>query len=932
MLVRLWWKDARQFWPIWVFLGLIALGVQWTLLIFLGQDAKTGVLGTLALSWAALYACAVGAAAIAGEKENKTLAFLDGQGLSRATFWRGKASFAAVSTIVLAATLFGLAALGTDRWEIHGGVGLWLIVAFGAAVLLEVLGWGLLWSSLTTNPLLAAVLAVLSVLFSLAVASPVPAFGRPSDTTINMFTQVALLKLAIAFATASASYCIVVSGQPGRRGARPEGTRIGPMTISVAPRPIVTRAPSISTARSARRRLIWQTWREAVPVCWRFAGLYLVATVLVGFIDNVINIPSFLLAVSWPIGLIAGICVFGTSHPGRTYRFLCHHAARPGQVWRVKVGVWAVLLGLLACAVTPFALFVEVLLVDRFAPTDTTPYLWKWLPIFISLTFTAPVGMLCGMVIRRGITAAVGAAALLMLLAMPLGMLVSQRMLPTWGLAAVPMACFVISWAWSADWMYDRPGAGRWLRLAAYSIVMGCVLCTSYIGLRIYGVPSVDPARLAQYLPKRIQDEEKLRQENAYRLYQEALSASRTATDDNSYVLGLIRRASSLPFWHSPALDRWTLYHESTHREWVKTAGMLLATSAEARLGKGDLTGSWDDILALLRVARHACQGVPVGEARQGLVLIEQRGLSLALRWAADPKQSPATLKTALDSFQALPPMPGPAEMLAIEAEVTDRTLQRPQARLVDLLLGDMRARRGVDIQAALMTQFITTPWEVARARRLARSIFTSYAVVAAMPAWKRSGTSGEGLRVVLFEDLIASTPIVRHFLVNPDPIISLTDHNEAARRGVLQVLALRRYQLQHDGRLPLMLQDLVHEGELSELPIDPYSGQLFQYRPAEGQLVLPLSVVLALPSAPAPEFESSRGMRLLYSVGEDRSDNGGSSGSNDLVFPLPDKPGAVPDPPQQSEMPEGMGAMIGGAAGASPPPVLPDATPTPPR
>ena len=35
MYARLWWKDARQFWPIWVFLAFAAAVVQGLLLYFL---------------------------------------------------------------------------------------------------------------------------------------------------------------------------------------------------------------------------------------------------------------------------------------------------------------------------------------------------------------------------------------------------------------------------------------------------------------------------------------------------------------------------------------------------------------------------------------------------------------------------------------------------------------------------------------------------------------------------------------------------------------------------------------------------------------------------------------------------------------------------------------------------------------------------------
>ena len=40
MYARLWWKDARQFWPIWVVLLLAAAATQWLMLIFVGRQVR----------------------------------------------------------------------------------------------------------------------------------------------------------------------------------------------------------------------------------------------------------------------------------------------------------------------------------------------------------------------------------------------------------------------------------------------------------------------------------------------------------------------------------------------------------------------------------------------------------------------------------------------------------------------------------------------------------------------------------------------------------------------------------------------------------------------------------------------------------------------------------------------------------------------------
>jgi hypothetical protein len=87
MYARLWWKDARQFWPIWVFLALAAAVVQGLLLHYLEQDARHGALGVSALICASLYAFATGAAAFAGERETGTLRLLDVLPIDRRVVW-----------------------------------------------------------------------------------------------------------------------------------------------------------------------------------------------------------------------------------------------------------------------------------------------------------------------------------------------------------------------------------------------------------------------------------------------------------------------------------------------------------------------------------------------------------------------------------------------------------------------------------------------------------------------------------------------------------------------------------------------------------------------------------------------------------------------------------------------------------------------------
>src|SRR5205823_6518967 len=111
----------------------------------------------------------------------------------------------------------------------------------------------------------------------------------------------------------------------------------------------------------------------------------------------------------------------------------------------------------------------------------------------------------------------------------------------------------------------------------------------------------------------------------------------------------------------------------------------------------------------------------------------------------------------------------------------------------------------------------------------------------------------------------------------------------EVLRRAFVIRAALRSWQLKHEGKLPEALGELV-PSELSRLPLDPYSGQPFHYIRSGERMIDPL-----LQKGEGIQAVKIReGQRLLYSVGYDGMDDGGSGISattsrGDFVFPLPE-------------------------------------------
>jgi hypothetical protein len=113
----------------------------------------------------------------------------------------------------------------------------------------------------------------------------------------------------------------------------------------------------------------------------------------------------------------------------------------------------------------------------------------------------------------------------------------------------------------------------------------------------------------------------------------------------------------------------------------------------------------------------------------------------------------------------------------------------------------------------------------------------------------------------------------------------------EVGRRALVQVMALRAWQLRHNGQFPDSLDKLIPE-ELPSLPADPYSGQKFRYVRSGGQPVVPLGKVLISVGGGTANTFKSTGYWLLYSVGRDKHDGRAlTSQSNDIVFPIPPVP-----------------------------------------
>jgi hypothetical protein len=910
MYARLWWKDARQFWPIWVVLGLAAAATQWLLLTVEGEGARTGMLGFSALLWASLYALAAGAAAFAGEREAGTLPLLDVLPADRRVVWAAKVSFALVTTLALTVVLLVMAAWSTKRWTPEVPLSVRESICF-VMVVPVALGWGLLLSSMLSNALAAALAALcftgLWLMFTLSVKDLDEGFRRG----LGFPYFFGLAQMAMVVATVAASVAVFTRrARFGRvqlafrspivatRDQPASGVRLqvrSPIATALErlpePRPFASRPEAMVGESSTRgswfieaRTLARQTVKEGRKTWFLLAAVVLVIPGLIGLHEGYLD-PFWLILISAVTVLVMGASVLGLENRARTHRFLAHHGARPGQVWLVKLSVWAVGVALIGALVGCWAhIAARRAAVDSLAVVLTFP-----------LFFT--VALICGMVFRRGITAVVIGTVLALGLMVPLQILTLMNLVPALGLLVVTVALLVVSWAWSGDWMLDRPAPGRWLRLGLLLSAACGLLFSCNAGFRAWSVrdigPIAPPASWTDAGPGPVPAER-----NAAALYREsarrrhANADSQSFLSDNAEALDWLRRAAARPecqfelFAKQTLIDRWNgpdLY----------TFARLLHWEAHDRLDHGDLAGSWDDIALLFRMARHFSEGAGLSQTLGVLNFVEKDALDLAMEWASARGQTPDRLHAALAAYRDLPKVPSAADVMRAEANIVENTLNVPAPALREWLAesgsGSDAARSARRAQALASSYVVVTPWELARARRVNRLIAAAAIRTVSREPGQRPGPIASRLNDRDVQDALNTTPELMTSLLQPvevESFIDADDRNEVARRALVQILALRAWQLRHGGQFPDHLDALVPE-ELASLPEDPYSGGPFGYVRSRA------TPWQTIPKPPPP------GTWLLYSVGPDRNDDGGmaltmsTNLTADIVFEIPPMGGA---------------------------------------
>ncbi len=892
MLARLWWKEFRALGPSWPLLWLAAAGVQ-GLLLYAGEaEARLGMLAPIALIWAVLYAFAAGAAALAGERESRSMAWLDALPVARGSLWLGKASFALVSTFGLALALGGLAALGT---EVRGPsvFGHDRAVREFGILLFEAVAWSLFWSSILANPLAAGALGVGSVGMILIGANAV--YDRSSVHSTDLVAFEAFVpRLILATAALAGSALILIRPRLSRR----------PVVGAVGP----TQEPIVPARASTGRSLGWQARREGQSTWLLVLAVGLFAAVTGGMrgYDGPDALSALMLAAL--ATLAAGVSVFGPEGASGTRRFLLHQGVGPGQAWGHKVAVWGLMMG----AIGAVFLLTLGLNVDPFSPRTPVRVDQPELVLASVLLDAFAVGILAGMAIRRRITAMlVGTIALVAIVPIQVG-LEQQGMIPPWTLLATPVVLLGVSRAWAGDWLADREGFRPWAKLGLLLAVPAVLASVGYVGYRAFGVadvaqaPSVPPPAGEDLTDRYRRIFAEIQATPGIKLSDEAIDRAvrdemdrprpddgvdadpvRTAVlawrDLNAPVIAKVRRASAEGRgWLSLEV---TGESEGPVSLGVRTLEPLLALEAQDRQARGDLAGAWEDVIALFRLGDQV--GAGPASVIQGVRAadLQRTAAGLAFEWAKDPRQELVALRKARADLDRLAPPPSAVAAFRAESRAMDRLFDLPGDELGRIFMPN----RTTILLRVGFNLIVASPWERRRARMVARRYLAGEADLASVEPWQRPRGAA---RSVADPEVRRTSPLAWRMMVATEHVQDMTDRQVEARGALEQVLAIRSWRLAHEGKMPATLEELV-PGELPRLPVDPYSGRPYGYVPESGQ---------KLPRRPRidemyrdDELETTgTGQRLLYSVGPDGVDDRAKSayqrrtGRGDLVYPIP--------------------------------------------
>ena len=910
---RLVWKEYRVLRGFWIALACMTLIAQLYILVRITPaDGMVVWLFSCAAAAPAFYALGCGATMFATEYEEGTVELLRALSAPAGPVAAGKL-VAAVGTTALLWVVLWLAAtwmaggrlIGSPVW-IDGSrspgtsVGYGLLEHWGLAAA-EGLLWGILFSLIVKRPLLAACLG--------ATAASVTVHGiiwtmHPGATvfmTLTPYLEAAPYRIGLAAALG------VVDIWLAQRWLRP------PAGIAASGAAVGTAISDRLSWRQSKTgeifgRLVWHQLRQSagttaaligigltlvLTFCWTSATNLYALSILAG-----VALPIQLLVVLPIIASLVGSTLFLPDKRADRFRFLVEHGVRPTHYWLSRQFAGIGVLILCACVVRLTAGIAASLALVAGVPGSRAVLgqgqVVKYVTIvgssFGAIVLAYASGQLCGMFFRSGLLAGLSGLVLTALTVSWSALMIALGVGWTWSVLPIPLVLLLASWLRTRDWMLERSDLPARLRAVLVLALPTATLLVAVAVYRVYEVPDVDPGFKVSEFSRPLTHQERATAD----MYRRAVdlfvrvrtkkravergSASRPEPDETVEAwLANKNKESVEAFLKASAQPQCAFYDPargaSELRVWYGHLVRFLLDSGRQLERNGQLDEAFERYLAVLRFSAHLRKRATTA-GQQNADLVERDVYDRLVTWAAAPGQSSDRLLAAIRTITAF--QQGlPARANAIEADylLLERIARAdPEAMAAVFLPGD---------QTKMIVFRSYLPWERARALRALRAVTAAHLRSTAElesklgsraegPYWRRGLYDRSSARPPPYRWLassylgMASRWTSYHWLTHRMGWPASEVRIETRRRAILVLLALKAWQLEH-GQYPAALDQLAGT-YLEQLPLDPYSGGPFVYRPEGFSMVIRTGVGSSAELTVVPA-----GTPVFWSVGNGR-------------------------------------------------------------
>lgn len=461
------------------------------------------------------------------------------------------------------------------------------------------------------------------------------------------------------------------------------------------------------------------------------------------------------------------------------------------------------------------------------------------------------VGQFVSLLIPRGVTAiVVGSLLVLAAFVWLHGTMVLS--IPAWiTMGPVLVAMFGTTLIRTTDWLEERNAWRSWLKVVTTTILPMAVMLAASAWFRAFELPEVPASKLAA-LHRPAPSAAARETAQQWQRLAEQLNSPNFKSEEHS-LLSVPWDEFTDRHWIEANAEFIQQAHELASREDCaafdlssvvlrpdRLAGLLRLSILDS-LERGQLQEAWQRGTTLYRLGEHlrtnsGFLGYHLSAPFQDTAFEELQA------WARHPQQTAESIRATLRCPDAGPLSIDKVGMKSIHENMLHGMLAADYATISSRLTTAWREETW---------PWSWMPWERTRERRLLdhealaaleraraklNNLYTIAQPVLRLPFYpERSSTWLDSVQFtsrnrVWWPDSHAVERLIRDSICR----------SEAKRRALLLTLALQVYELDH-GRLPQRLDELVGS-YLEELPVDPWTGRSFEYRP-EG---LPVPVQFA--------------------------------------------------------------------------------------